>query len=311
MRLAACAKELHYESAALQLAEDMAKKTPPKSTDEHIPSLISNSKLQQMYATMLRCRILESHMRQIVRRGSAARGKEAALVGTTIDLLPEDAIAIAGEAGIVSYIKGTSLSTIFSQLQLSASGKKKTGKASVLSSLAAQSGIATGIALTNSRQKSENITVAFLADSVEPAAQAGAFAFAVAQKLPLIYVSNQFPKDIIQAQPYGFPIIPVDGNDVVAVYRVAHECITRTRRGNGPSLIACTALPAELSSTRSQDPLRSMEKYLAPKELFTEAWKQQIIRSFEKEVKQALVAAKKASREKQKPDVFDYVFPLQ
>ncbi len=43
----------------------------------------------------------------------------------------------------------------------------------------------------------------------------------------------------LKAQAYGFPGITVDGNDVVAVYRVASEAIARARKGAGPTLIEC------------------------------------------------------------------------
>jgi pyruvate dehydrogenase E1 component alpha subunit len=33
------------------------------------------------------------------------------------------------------------------------------------------------------------------------------------------------------------PSQPVDGNDIVAVYRAADEVVTRARRGDGPSLL--------------------------------------------------------------------------
>jgi len=38
----------------------------------------------------------------------------------------------------------------------------------------------------------------------------------------------------VKAQAYGLPGITVDGNDVVAVYRVAQEAIHRARIGDGP-----------------------------------------------------------------------------
>jgi pyruvate dehydrogenase E1 component alpha subunit len=59
---------------------------------------------------------------------------------------------------------------------------------------------------------------------------------------------------------YAVPFIAVDGNDVVAVYRVASEAITHARKGNGPTLIDCRLTP-------SDDPLENMKKYLIGKGL--------------------------------------------
>jgi TPP-dependent pyruvate/acetoin dehydrogenase alpha subunit len=293
----------------------MAKKTPQKSPDESVPSLISNSKLQQMYSTMLQCRILESHARTIIGGSSTARGKEAATVGAAIDLLPEDIIASSASPAIAGFVKRAPLSAVFTQLHLRAASKKTSKKISLATSaLATQSSIAAGIAMANSRGKSGSVTVAFLAGDTGGVAHPEVFAFAIAHKLPVIYVSNELSVDAAEARPYGFPIIPVDGNDVVAVYRVAHECIIRARQGSGPSLIACTTFPPKLpaaKSPRTHDPLHNMEKYLTAKGLFTEAWKRQITRSFEKEVKQALTAARKNIRTGQEADVLDHVFHLQ
>ena len=40
-----------------------------------------------------------------------------------------------------------------------------------------------------------------------------------------------------RAAGYGFPGVSVDGNDVLAVYQVAQEAMSRARNGEGPTLI--------------------------------------------------------------------------
>ncbi len=40
-----------------------------------------------------------------------------------------------------------------------------------------------------------------------------------------------------RAEGYGFPGVRVDGNDVLAVYRVMRDAVTRARAGDGPTLI--------------------------------------------------------------------------
>ncbi len=54
----------------------------------------------------------------------------------------------------------------------------------------------------------------------------------------------------------GFPGVAEDGNDVVAVWRVAQESIHRARNGSGTMLIDLCR--AELTD----DPLAHMEHYL-------------------------------------------------
>jgi TPP-dependent pyruvate/acetoin dehydrogenase alpha subunit len=41
----------------------------------------------------------------------------------------------------------------------------------------------------------------------------------------------------VKAAAYGFPGVRVDGNDVLAVYRVTSEAVRRARAGDGPTLI--------------------------------------------------------------------------
>ena len=107
-----------------------------------------------------------------------------------------------------------------------------------------------------------------------------------------------------KARNYGFPIIAVDANDVVAVYRVAYESVERVRQGGGPVLVE--AKPYRLYSpskrhvaTRGaaeRDPLAHMERYLKAKGLFTSRWKNQVVQEFSRKLDAAVKAAKKAQR---------------
>jgi 2-oxoisovalerate dehydrogenase E1 component alpha subunit len=54
-----------------------------------------------------------------------------------------------------------------------------------------------------------------------------------------------------RAEGYGFPGVRVDGNDVLAVYRVTSEAVRRARAGEGPTLIE--ALPYRLGPHTTAD----------------------------------------------------------
>ena len=117
-------------------------------------------------------------------------------------------------------------------------------------------------------------------------------------------------RDIAQkAQAYGFPGITVDGNDVVAVYRVASEAIAHARKGNGPTLIECKTYrwyghseidpakyrdPEEVERWKANDPILNMEKYLMRKGLFSEEYKQKVAAEFSKELGVAIESAEKS-----------------
>jgi TPP-dependent pyruvate/acetoin dehydrogenase alpha subunit len=289
-----------FTFAALQLPEDMSAKSAKKKPAGKIPSLISNTKLQQLYTTMLKCRILDSHARALTGGGPTWKGKEAAVVGAAIDLRPEDTIVFSSGAAIAGFLKGLPLRSIFSEASKHPSSKiKRKRKTNAGAGTHVQSAVATGIAYAHNAGGKGSVTVAFLSGSLEECdAEESALLFAGVQKLPIVYVYSGTPAKNIQAYSFGFPVIPVDGSDVVAVYRVAHECTIRAREDGGPSIIACGFDSKNVSSAKSHDPLRNMERYLSAKELFTDERKQSTIRAFEK----AIAAARKAPHHG-KPDL--------
>jgi len=82
----------------------------------------------------------------------------------------------------------------------------------------------------------------------------------------------------------GIPVIPVDGNDAVAVYRVVTESVARARQGRGPTLIDCR-------QWMDSNPIPNMEEYLTRKGLFRPDWKSQA----EAEIDSQIAAAMSAS----------------
>jgi pyruvate dehydrogenase E1 component alpha subunit len=192
------------------------------------------------------------------------------------------------------------------------------------STIAAQACIGTGIAMANRMKGNDNVVVAFHG---EGATSLGfwheAMNFAGVRNLPMVFVcqNNLWAESVsvklqtkvedmsIKAVAYGFPGITVDGNDVVAVYRVAQEAIARARAGGGPTLIEAKTYrwyghseidPAkyrateELEEWKAKDPIAAMERYLTGKKLFSADWKQQIASEFQKELDAAIEIAEKA-----------------
>jgi 2-oxoisovalerate dehydrogenase E1 component len=102
--------------------------------------------------------------------------------------------------------------------------------------------------------KLDNVAVAFFGDG---AVNNGAFHeglnLAAIWKLPVLFVceNNQFATEIPfayaagnpsvanRAAAYGLPGHEVDGNDVVAIHRIAGDAIARARAGGGPALLEC------------------------------------------------------------------------
>lgn len=280
-------------------------------------SLISNQKLLQLYSTMVKCRLLEKQVRLLENdkragKGKSGSGHEAAAVAVALDLLAEDTVAPAPLDFLLNFIKGAPLTSVFRDLLVRTSSP---------ASLAAQLEAAGVAALANKTRKNGKVVVAFLGDlPLSPDVLDEALNFAGVHQLPLLFVCRNGaassprslkqkaqPEDLaLKAQSHGIPCIPVDGDDAVAVYRVATESIAHARRGNGPTLIECKTLdwPARpktgsdkqksaLASKRRKTnaPLRNMEEYLTRKGLFSKKIKQEAADGFDRQLQAALAEA--------------------
>ena len=110
-----------------------------------------------------------------------------------------------------------------------------------------------------------------------------------------------------RAVAYGIPGRVVDGNDVLAVYEVAHKAVERARKGKGPTLIECKTYrhkghsrfdPAayrskeEVEEWLTRDPISRFKTKLLGMNVFTEQRAKEIeesvIADVEKVVKFAL-----------------------
>jgi TPP-dependent pyruvate/acetoin dehydrogenase alpha subunit len=266
------------------------------TTGNHNFSLISNEKLLQLYATMVKCRMITERARVLIEQNKLTGNEdatvgaesrlEAAAVGVAIDLLPEDTVAPSHRDFIVNFIKGLPLDKIFGPVFARATRP----------GFAAQINLATSKALANKAKKNGRIAVAFPGDgSNSPSLWHEALALASVQQLPILFVcQNMLPADPLRrkkqtgvekiaAQACGFPAITVDGNDVVAVYRVATEAIAHARKGNGPTLIEC-----KTGRSTARDPIVNMETYLTRKGLFSEKMKLEVAASFTRELDAAI-----------------------
>jgi TPP-dependent pyruvate/acetoin dehydrogenase alpha subunit len=307
-----------------------------RSAEKNGNPLISNAKFKQLYSMMLKCRMLDEKARILfphptsTANGLAAPGWEATAVGIAVDLRPADTIGLSHRNFITNFIKGVPLEAIFSDLHsrgttpdnhhssATDNGEVVSDTTSCSSNIAAQLKIAIAIALVNQRKKNGNITVAFAGkNSTSPTSWHEALDLAGAYDLPMIFVAleNRSAQSTpikgkslgIKTHAYGFPCIPVDGNDVVAVYRVAQESIARARQGGGPTLIECKinqsgidmAGQEQADPGKSCDPIIKMENYLVGKALFESHWKEQVVNKFEEELNLIVEFAKRVSRSAQ------------
>jgi TPP-dependent pyruvate/acetoin dehydrogenase alpha subunit len=302
----------------------------PENTTERGTPLITDDTLKQLYKAMLHCRALEDHTRALSRRksdvkSSAVGPQEAIVAGVAMNLRPDDIVAPSHGRVIADFVKGTPLHATLTAIdRLIAAGsatkaRYSSGRASLNvasvndgtfnaltppASVAAQLNIATGLALANKLRQTTDVVVLFVGGGwASPGVEDEALHFAGVHRLPIIYVRHQRVADsaadtmkMLDAareaiDDYGFPSIPVDGNDLVAVYRVAHEAIKRARQGGGPTAIECKVCRChgQLDPDRSQtDQVIRMERYLAARKLFSQDWKRQTMNAFKAQLDAAV-----------------------
>ncbi len=257
--------------------------------------LISNQKLLALYSTMLKCHMIEERMRihteasRFTVNGYAVTGQEATFAGVVLDLLPEDTVSAFPGDLIPLFIKGLPLEKLFAQ-PLSASHASPT--------VAAQLSVATGAAFANKKSKNKKIAVVFCDRAcTSQSSWQKALNSAGIHALPILFVSRSTRPDgqaspeaqskrrhkPLKTKTCSFPTLTVDGNDAVAVYRVACEAIAHARMGDGPTLIECLRSKAG-DPMQNDDTFLKMERYLMGQDLFREEFKRQAAAGFRKEL---------------------------
>jgi TPP-dependent pyruvate/acetoin dehydrogenase alpha subunit len=244
--------------------------------------LISNEQLRWLYVTLLRTRLLRERNRlKTTPTGLVAR--EAIVTGTVAHLRNGDTVMPVAGDQLAALARGHSLRRVLSSAALP-------GVLASASAAEARFALAAGYAL--SRRGTEEITLAFSGPGITSLHVLGpALAYAAQLKLGIVFViETAADADVSSARhtaPLGLYGIPVDGNDVIALYRVAQESIQRARRGVGPTLIDCKPWPLASKRDGSADPVRRLEDALERRGLPTKKLKERTITAFRRELDMA------------------------
>jgi len=275
-------------------------------------TLISNDRLIGIYTAMLECRMLREPAGKLAGRAklrTIAWGSEAVAAAVLVGLEPGDLFVSAKAHPFAAVLKGVPLRSVMRTLQVhpSASGSAERAHVSagvligspagrVPSSITAGA-LAAGAAFATQRG---NVAISFYDGANAGNSWRQAFHFALAHDLPLILIRQSArPLRPVSSRgrrgkgaPGNLPIIPVDANDAVALYRVAHEAIAHARGGSGPTLIDC--VPLRLAGERKQDSdcIARMERYLQAKGLRPERTKAAVTAKFSRAVDAAISAAR-------------------
>jgi acetoin:2,6-dichlorophenolindophenol oxidoreductase subunit alpha len=276
--------------------------------------LISNKKLIELYSAMVMCRMIAERAGLLKGEGKlraaldAGVGREAAIAGIAVDLTREDTLSATPQLFVSEFLKGTTLNGIFSGL---ANGQAHAAITSANGSAPSESSLdgACIAAKANKIAKNGKISVAFCeTERVHAGHWRRSLTMASKQGLPLVFVRQlawregagekpvrkKVTEDLPEALQFGVPTIQVDGNDVVAVYRVASESTARARRGQGPTVIDCISVSADHgvasqngSLRGASDPIVVMETHLIGKGLFKPNLKKTIESGFGLELDKA------------------------
>jgi hypothetical protein len=220
--------------------------------------LLPHRKLKELYLLMLRCR--ESERKQSAKTKSGVR--EAFLAATAIHLLPGDLLC------------GSANDTAAEEL----APVGKTGMISGYVNLKFEAGLHVAAALARGLQAAgtDGLALAYMTAGVSEAGWMDALGWAHEASLPLILACVDATggkagkgKDALTwtaltklSKKANLPILAVDGEDAVAVYRCMQESVIRARNGGGPAIIWAVTGAAKTVVPRRKQPLARLESYL-------------------------------------------------
>jgi TPP-dependent pyruvate/acetoin dehydrogenase alpha subunit len=242
---------------------------------------------------MLQCRMLAQKCGR-----KSSLGLEACITAAAIGLQPADVLLPAHGDLLAALVKGMPLRSLLrpaskksARKKIPALAKQSFANNVILTgfSSATQLKLAAGIGLSCKLNKTGAIVMVFIDDARTLLRDVRKILrFIGEHDLPLILVMLPAQRRIenvwMQFKTFAIPGIPVDGNDAVAVYRVAQEAIARARSGGGPTLIECAQLQTEV------DGLKQLEKLLHGKGLWSATQKRNVASKFRKQLSSAFKA---------------------
>ncbi len=268
------------------------------SADPQTDPKIAPEVLVSAYRHMRRLRALDARMILLQRQGrvgfyGACTGQEAVPIATGLVLEEDDWVFPALREQSVMLVRGFPLKEFVAQVFGNAGDVQKgrqmpshqSGKAvhqvSWSSCIGPQIPQAVGAAMAMKTRKARSVAVGFTGDGAtsQPDFHA-ALNFAAVFQAPAIVVcqNNHWSISVptakqtasrtiaVKGRAYGVPSVRVDGNDVLAIYKVLADATARARSGGGPTFVEALTYRIGAHST-SDDPTR----YRSDAEV--EAWK--------------------------------------
>lgn len=225
-----------------------------------------------MYTKMLEIRRFEEKIEEEYRKGLVpglvhlSIGQEAVAVGVCANLRDDDYVIGTHRGHGIAIAKGVPLDKLAAEILGKETGCCK-GRGGSMRVAYVDKGLlyscpivgtglplAVGAGLSIKLRKTNQVAVCFFGDG---ASNTGDFHEALnlasIWRLPVIFIceNNMYAISVHvkkstsveniseRARGYNIPGFTVDGNDVIAVYKIVREAVQRARNGEGPTLIEC------------------------------------------------------------------------
>lgn len=299
--------------------------------------------LRSMYEWMVRVRIFDARMTSLQRQGRISffvpsLGEEAAQIGTAFALSPEDwAFPAYREQGVALY-RGYPLEAMLCQLLGNREdflkgrqmpnhfGSPRYRFAVASSPVGTQIPHAVGAAWTARLRRESFVSVVYFGDGATSTGDFHAgMNFAAVQQLPVVFFckNNGWAISLPRAKQtrveyladkaaaYGMPGVRVDGNDVLAVYKVASEAIDYARSGSGPVLVELLTQRMGSHSTsddpgryrdtellepwKKKDPIQRFRRFLKERNLWSEEDERRLTTETDARITEALQKVERIS----------------
>jgi 2-oxoisovalerate dehydrogenase E1 component alpha subunit len=317
---------------------------------------LSDTDLKKLHATMVRVRKMDEKLILLQRQGRigfylSCLGQEACHIGAAYALNEDDWIFPHYRNPGTPILRGVSMLRMVNQCFGNAADEIKGRQMpvhysfrdvnffSISSPLGTQIVQAAGAAYAMKLKGTKQVAMTSFGDgsSSEIDFHSG-MNFAAVTKAPCIFLleNNQYAISVpsakqsasetyaVKATAYGMPGIQVDGNDILAVYKVTKEAVDRARRGEGPTLIELVTFrmaahstsddpsrycpPELLKEWAERDPLKRFEAFLVKNKVVGQAECDRLAKAAEEEVAEAIRAAEKNAAHPPVESMFDDVY---
>lgn len=277
-----------------------------KNKDPNLPT----EQLHSLYRIMVATRIMDDRALALQRQGRIgfylqSKGQEASHIGAAAALRDSDWVFPAYRQPGILLLRGASIDDVVNEWYGN-DGDTSKGRqmpvhysnrsinfVSISSPIGTQITHAAGAAMAARIRKDDTAFMTFFGDGGTSSNDFHAgLNFAAVFKAPVVFVceNNQWAISVpldrqmasesiaIKADAYGMPGVRVDGNDILAVYRVCKEAVDRARAGDGPTLVETVTYrmgghsssddptryrdPSSVEAWAQKDPIERMKRYL-------------------------------------------------